>query len=152
MHVRTVIFLLVVSMAGAGLAAAEELAIGAPMPSSAMGVGADVMVGPGQTLPAYTIRHGKHDYIVCPDGENRMVYISPQSRRFATEEGVRIGDSFKKVRELADGAVQKHPGWAFVVSLPSGWNAAFTQGADMTDGELKEKTRVAFIFKSVDGG
>jgi hypothetical protein len=39
------------------------------------------------------------------------------------------------------------PGWAYVIPLPSGWNAAFVDGPSITEGPLREDSPVLFLFK-----
>ena len=64
-------------------------------------------------------------FFVATTDLGSVEYISVSDPRFVTKEG----------------------GWGFHAKLPSGWEAAYAQGATMTDGELSKYASVQWLFK-----
>ena len=106
-----------------------------------------LMTGSGGLEPAYEVEHEGSEFTVCAYEDRLIHHVSTNDPRFRTPEGIAVGVSLKEVLELSKGKLVREPGWAFFVSLKSGWNAAFVQGESMTEGELSPDAKVRFLFK-----
>lgn len=105
-----------------------------------------LMTGSGGLEPAYDVKHNGLEFTVCAHKDMLIHYVSTNDPRFLTPEGIAVEESLKRVLETSNGKLIKEPGWAFYVSLKSGWNAAFVQES-MTEGELLPEAKVRFLFK-----
>jgi hypothetical protein len=126
----------------------QDLEIGASLPSDAKNTGSRILVAPAQFLQAFDVTRDDYVFTVCPDQNNRIVYISPTQDNFTTPEGVKIGSKYISILNEVQDSAQVFPGWAYVLKLPSGWNVAFVEGENMTDNPLRDDSEVSFIFKS----
>lgn len=107
-----------------------------------------LMTASGGMEPSFEAEYEGIKFLVAIGYESRRIsFISTTDNRFQTGEGIRIGDTLEKVLETSKGEIIKEPGWAFFVRLKSGWNAAFVQGAEITEGELPPGAKVSFLFK-----
>lgn len=79
--------------------------------------------------------------------EDKIVYIDTQDKNFKTSEGVTVGLPLSEVVSISNSKLAEERGWAFFVSLPSGWNAAFSVGDTMTDESPLEDAPVEWLFK-----
>ena len=103
--------------------------IGALLPRDARVDGALEMESSASMQPRYVLARDHMEYIVCTDRQRHLTYIRPTGVAFRTPEGIGVGDSLEHVLAVSASPVIREPGWAFVVELPSGWHAAFTQGS-----------------------
>lgn len=94
---------------------------------------------------AEVLLRGVH-YTLGVDRDQTVMYVSTEDQDFVSPEGVRIGQRYEDVRQVAASDLIRERGWAFYMALPSGWNAAFVQGNTMTEGELSDDTPVCFLF------
>jgi hypothetical protein len=106
-----------------------------------------LMTGSARLEPAYDVEHHGLEFTVCPYRDMLIHYVSTNDPRFITSEGIAVGESLKRVLEISKGELITESGWAFYVSLKSGWSAAFVQGESMTEGELLPDAKVNFLFK-----
>ena len=107
-----------------------------------------LMTGSGGMEPSFETEFEGINFLVATGHESKRIsFISTTDKRFQTGEGIRIDDTLQKVLETSKGEIIKERGWAFFVRLKSGWNAAFVQGAEMTEGELPPGAKVSFLFK-----
>ena len=86
-------------------------------------------------------------FSIAFDTERFVRYICTTDRNFITPEGIRIGSTVAEVKRMIDTEIIPEQGWGYHVQLKSGWRVAFGQGDSMTEGELKNETRVRWIFK-----
>jgi hypothetical protein len=111
----------------------------------------DVVADSAQTYPAYRIVRDSIPYLVGFDEKkNAIVYICPDDpQKFKTPEGIQVGTSLNDVTAIAKSSPIRRPGWAYVLRLPSGWNAAFLASPhDPTGAPLDSNSKVDFLFKS----
>jgi hypothetical protein len=108
-----------------------------------------LMTASGGLQPSFEAEFEGLKFTVCTADykSKRISFISTTDKRFRTDEGVAVGDTLQKILETSRGEVINERGWAFFVRLKSGWNAAFVQGYEMTEGELLPEAKVAFLFK-----
>ena len=52
-------------------------------------------------------------------------YMKTRDSAFRTREGAFVGMTYREARKLTSDSLGCLPGWAFVLKLPDGWNAAF---------------------------
>ena len=71
---------------------------------------------------SYKINYRNHEYLVCINKDNVIEYIFTSDSTFITEEGVRTGTQFSKLKKT-NYQIKKDQGWSKYVILPSGWNA-----------------------------
>ena len=62
-------------------------------------------------------------------------YISTRDSSFSTPDGVRVGQSYERVRWLGGSQIVPEIGWAYYSYLPSGWCAKYSgfPGGTSTD-------------------
>lgn len=114
---------------------------------SAKPCGTLLMVSPGSMLQEYEFVRGEIRFRAGVDQAGIVVYLATSDPAFQTPEGIRVGTLLEKVLPLATGAMKKESGWAYYVTLPSGWNTAFTQGETMTEGTLPATSSVRWLFR-----
>ncbi len=129
----------------------QSIELGDELPEDAIQTGHLVLVSSAQLSPSYIIMRGEHVYEVTVHIEVRdgkvvsiIDYISPLDKEFTTPEGIRVGDSFEKVRRVSKEDVIREPGWGFYayIKLPSGWGAAF-----LDKSEFSSSNQVVMLFK-----
>ena len=106
-----------------------------------------LMTRSGSLEPAYEVEHEGLEFTVCAYKDMLIHHVSTKDPRFRTPEGIAVEVSLKEVLDVSKGKLVEESGWAFFVSLKSGWNAAFVQGESMTEGELSPDAKVRFLFK-----
>jgi hypothetical protein len=73
-------------------------------------------------------------------------------RRFQSPEGLRVGDSLQRVRELGGGEPVARPYWGdYMSTLPSGWYASFALPARLPYPDLSPEARVQSFFQAAVG-
>jgi len=118
----------------------QDLTLGAVLrdcPPSRTGI----MTASAQLYPSYQIERSGVPFTVGVDDQKRIHYIGTTDRRFVTPEGISVGSTLADVRRAGGAAIFPEPGWAAHSALPSGWHAAFTEGAP------RDRSRVAFLFR-----
>jgi hypothetical protein len=106
-----------------------------------------IMAASGSFLAKYILRVDSIEFVLGISPEGHVKYISSSDQKFVTDEGLRIGDSWLKVKNISNSELVKETGWAFYIPLQSGWNAAFVIGESMTEGSLSEESQVGWFFK-----
>ena len=106
-----------------------------------------MLVSSGQFYPGYHLIVGGIKFEVAINREQIIKYVSTDNPKFKTGEGVSVENTLAQVLKKTKGKTKKEAGWAFFVTLKSGWNAAFTQGNTMTEGELDSGSKVKWLFK-----
>ena len=96
---------------------------------------------------SYNITVDNIDFFMAVDKDNKIIYIGTTDKNFITSEGINIGSTLQDVMNVSEKSMIKETGWAYYVPLPSGWNAAFTEGEEMTGEEPSEKSNVKWLFK-----
>jgi hypothetical protein len=105
-----------------------------------------LLVSPAQLSPAYRVRFQGVLYEVGVEGD-KVVYVSTADPRFQSPEGLRVGDSFQKVREHGGGKPGLLPGWGYRSALPSGWYAAFDFSEQHPYPDLSPEAHVRWFFQ-----
>ncbi len=90
----------------------------------------------------YLIKVNGIKYNVSVNDKNNINFIITIDPRFLTSEGTSVGTSYKDLRKFTKSKLFRINGYAYLIDLPSGWTAAFTQGHTMTEGELSNKAVV----------
>ena len=142
-------------MLGAGTVIAnqgDDLKLGKRLPHDAKAMGTMLLTSPAQTRPQYSVTRNGVRFSICPNESQRIVHISTSDPAFNTAEGIHVGTPLNEVRGVAHTTEIAWSGWAYVLPLPSGWNAAFVEGPTMTDAPLKEDSPVVFLFKGNSAG
>ena len=85
------------------------------------------MIAAAQISPAEEITVDGLRYTMAFDDGGRVVFIATFDPEFVTSEGLRVESTYQEVEKAARSIAVREPGWAFVVPLPSGWNAAFVR-------------------------
>lgn len=78
---------------------------------------------------------------------DQVDYISTRDSRFQTPEKLSVGDLINITPDFSLDKVCKEDGWAYYIKLPSGWNAAFTIGSSMTEGDPSGSEKIMWFFK-----
>jgi hypothetical protein len=118
----------------------QDLTLGAVLrdcPPSRTGI----MSASAQLYHSYAVERSGVPFTVGVDDEKRIHYVGTTDRRFVTPEGISVGSTLADVRRAGGAAIFPEPGWAAHSTLPSGWHAAFTEGAP------RDRSRVAFLFR-----
>ena len=125
-----------------------QLKIGSPLPDKATKLNQGLVISSSQISDQIYVFYEKGiKYTISLDKQNKINYISPEDKKFISPEGLHVGDTLKQTLAVTSHSSIKERGWAFYVRLPSGWNAAFTQGPTWTEGELKDTTIIKWFFK-----
>jgi hypothetical protein len=103
-----------------------------------------VMAQSGQSWPSYQVAVRGVHYKIGVEGQ-RVRYVATSDNAFRTAEGVSLESSLADVQVAASANGKAEPGWAYIVPLRSGWNAAF-ESMEPAAGD-----RVSFLFKRCVG-
>ena len=106
-----------------------------------------IMSSPSSLDTAYKIKRNDIEFNLAVNDKNIIKYIATNDPRFKTEDSVSVGDTYDYVRNITDNEVYKISGWAYVLDMESGWSAAFVEGENATNEELKPDSKVVFIYK-----
>ena len=109
-----------------------------------------LLISPAQFSRAYSVNCKNIHYYIAVNAVGqfkKVVYISTDDKSFVTPEKLKINDFLSDVRNVSDNEILTENGWAFVIPLESGWNAAFVEGESMTDGTLNMDSKISFFFK-----
>ncbi len=88
-----------------------------------------ILTAPSRMLPSYVVEQAGIRYTVAVDDHGRVEYVAVADPRFRCPEGIGVGSTLQATLAVATHPeARKEPGWAFIVELPSGWNAAFPLG------------------------
>jgi len=107
-------------------------------------------------LHQYSWSYKGHEFIITSklpfdDSEEEIINdIICKSASFISPEGISIGDPLKYVLRVPGAKVQVMNGFGYWVKLPSGWNAIFYQGEEVTKGKLNENEKVRLIALSLN--
>ena len=125
-----------------------EIEIGNPLPEDAKKIESElIMTSPSSFDVKYQIKRNGIKFNLGVNDKNTIKYIGTNDPKFKTEEAVSVGDTYDYVRKLTDNEVYKISGWAYVLDMESGWSAAFVEGENATNEELKPDSKVVFIYK-----
>lgn len=79
---------------------------------------------------------------IDPDRDT-VFFVSTTDEKFITQDSVYVGMSFKDARIKTIDTIFNEPGWAWILPLKSGWNAAF----HFEYQEVPDTARVWFLFQ-----
>lgn len=106
-----------------------------------------LMVSPGSFEMSYEIIEEGIVYNVCLGEKGRLTFASIRDSAFITDGNIRVGTTFKEIKDRFGDSIRKEPGWAYYQKLPSGWAAAFCTGSSCTGSLPAGKDKVSFFFK-----
>ncbi|MCP3994399.1 MAG: hypothetical protein GY722_04940 [bacterium] len=129
-----------------------HLRLGEPVPADAEKTGMKVMVSPSTFQHQWSWQYKSIEYSLGVDEQGTVQYLSTNSSRVETPEGVRVGHLFADLRRVEGVYIGEWTGWGHVAELPSGWKAAIFIGQTMTDREPKPDDRVELIFRGTSAG
>jgi hypothetical protein len=105
------------------------------------------MTGSSQTYPYREVWVDGVLYTVASNREGHVAFIATSDPKFRTPEGLSLQSSLEDVTAAGAKPPWAEPGWAYHTKLPSGWEAAFTCGCEMTGCPLKTGQKVDFFFQ-----
>jgi hypothetical protein len=105
------------------------------------------MLGPSELAPAARVRSAGIAFFVAFNENGRIKSISTADPKFYSGEGVHVGSTLREVTAAGGDKPQMLPGWGYYSHLPSGWNAGFGVGEDMTSGPLVAGSRAKWLFR-----
>jgi hypothetical protein len=120
---------------------------GDPLPKDASASGEMLMISPSQVSPKFQWDHKGVRYTLCADDQDRIQFLSTSSTHVATPEGVRVGQTWSQLRNVKGCHLILWRGWGYVVTLPSGWNAALFLDNQFLDRGPEDTDCVDMIFK-----
>ncbi len=106
-----------------------------------------LLINSGQFYPKVDVSINHITYTIAYDNNQIIKYVSTSDSKFVTPEYVRTGDPLSQVKKQTESELLAERGWAFFIHLKSGWYAAFTQGATLTEGDLSSDAKVQWLFK-----
>ena len=106
-----------------------------------------IMASPSSLNVKYQIKRNGIEFNLAVNDKNKIKYIETNDPKFKTDESVSVGDTYDYVRKLTNNEAYKISGWAYVLDMDSGWCAAFVEGENATNEELKPDSKVVFIYK-----
>ncbi len=105
-----------------------------------------------ELAPKYEVLFEDIQYSLASNPKNEIVFIACEDPLFSTSEGLSVGDPLSDVRLHSRDAIVFEENFAFFVSLPSGWYAAFVP-RNMSDYEdLPADATISFFFKRLAKG
>jgi len=105
------------------------------------------MTAAAQEWPSYEVKDHGSVFVIALDTTDTVRYISTSDPSFATPEGIRVGSTVEAVRRAGAAAPTPELGWASHTMLPSGWHAAFLEGAGIDSRPLSPFSQVKWLFK-----
>jgi hypothetical protein len=114
---------------------------------SAKDTGTLLMISSGSLEKCYEWSSSGARFQVAADASGTVVYLCTKDPSFRTPKGVRVGMPLNQALPLATDGLKKEPGWAYYVTLPSGWCAAFVHGQSMTEDDLPQASPVVWLFR-----
>ncbi|MGE5529751.1 MAG: hypothetical protein ACM3X6_11505 [Patescibacteria group bacterium] len=128
-----------------------ELEIGETLPANFFEISKSsetVQIGTNKFVQGYNIKAKGIKYKIGVDESMVIIFISTDDRKFTTPEKVKPGMKFMDAMEIStqfpDSKLIIEKGWAGVIPLQSGWNAAVL--LDKSDG-FSMFDKIAFVFK-----
>lgn len=100
----------------------------------------------GQIIMSYNIFIDGIKYTICVDKNNTINYIETKDKKFETLEGIKLGMTFKSIKDARDKRLNKELGWAYVMPLKDGWNAAFEFSKSNIQ-EMSSDSTIVWFFK-----
>ena len=120
--------------------------LGDRLPEGTPPTGEVLLISSAQFSDTYEVDENGVNYVVTLDQKNKVNYISPLSRAFATIDGIHIGSTYEEVLSVTMESMHGEPGWGHYIRLPSGWMAGFCpSGSCSSYPELDDK--VDWLFK-----
>ena len=96
---------------------------------------------------AYVVAVNGVQFTIAVSSKRDVVYVATTDTSFQTPENIRVGSSLASVRAAGAGEPLPESGWGFYTALPSGWQAAFTNGQSLSESPLPENARVRWLFQ-----
>ena len=103
---------------------------------------------PASLGPGFPYVINDHSFILTKDLDGLVMSVFSEDSSLITPEGVYVGMPIGKASELVNGEILGPMGWAYVVNLPCGWNAAswYLPDTDYPD-SIIQKARIYFLYK-----
>ncbi|HNQ78465.1 MAG TPA: hypothetical protein PKJ37_06400 [Acidobacteriota bacterium] len=106
-----------------------------------------IMTSSASTDPEYQMKINAINYSVALNAVGKVKYIATDDVSFSTPEGLKMGDSYSKVKEITQKNCVKESGWGYYIKLSSGWYAGFCEGKTCTSEPLTETSTIDWFFK-----
>lgn len=87
-----------------------------------------------------------HLFLLAKALDGTVKFVKTEDTTLITPEGVYVGMPIGKASELAGSKMLYEPGWAYVVQLPSGWNAGIMVGGKMRESLIAD-LGIRFLFR-----
>jgi hypothetical protein len=84
-----------------------------------------IMIHSADIAEEYSLAVGRWVFFIGANSKRRVSHVEIRDPQFATDEGVRVGDSVKAVLKVKGARFVQLPGCFAFVKLPSGWAAGF---------------------------
>ena len=110
------------------------------------------LISSAQVWPSGIRSIGGIEYTIATDSNERVVFISTNSARFQTPEGLSTNSTLEQAQRMGGQNLVYEGGWQYYTCLPSGWCAAF-YGIDQKGGSIQVRnpptnsTKIQFFFK-----
>lgn len=104
------------------------------------------MISAGSIKPVYTLLKDGIVFTISKDENNVIFYIETKDDKFVTKEGVKVGMHLNDVLVKSNSDLILERGWAYIIELPSGWNAAFNLSKE-NQKELSSEKTVSWLYK-----
>ena len=103
------------------------------------------MTSPSNIQQVVIEKYKDIEYMYGVNDKYRINYIAIHDNKYITPEGCRIGS---KISDYNEGrTIWEESGWAYYITLNSGWNAAFTSGRTATERFDTNTVKVEFFFR-----
>ncbi|CAN0153825.1 unnamed protein product, partial [Chrysoparadoxa australica] len=107
-----------------------------------------LMISSGEIVEAFDLNNQGITYKVALDQFSKKVnYISTDDLNFETEEGLKVGTTFKDAQNKTNSKLSLEVGFAYILQLDSGWNAAFIEDSLKLLNKLDDNITIKFFFK-----
>jgi hypothetical protein len=105
-----------------------------------------VLISAGQSMQGKEIKLNGHTFDLVLDKKDTL-YLATSDNGFLTPEKIHSGMLFSEIPAELKKQLKKETGWGYYISLPSGWNIGFCEGASCTDTEPVASSKVKWVFK-----
>jgi hypothetical protein len=124
----------------------NTIEIGCVMPKVEIKSEIKLMVSPSKFEICKEVKFDDIDYLIATDDKNTITKIFTYDTNFMSPDSVRVGMKLSEIMNKQKSELNLINGWAYVIHLKSGWNAAF-ELSDYDKQAMSADSIVKWIYK-----
>ena len=106
-----------------------------------------ILMSSSEILPAKEVIENGIKFYVYYNNNNCIIKLTTDAN-FVTPEGYKVGDEYRVILEKDIIAMEKKPGFGYLINLKSGWQLVFCEGNTCTDNFPQKHSKIKWIMKS----